>query len=150
MIDAVPSRGFDVTQAAYPVRVVPLGRVVDLLPISHAPERVGEFRRLMAAGHRFPPIAVIRVARRWLVADGHKRLTAYAGLGEPRIAVQVWTYRRWLRDQWDQAAAHASKNRRMFALASSDRPEARRLLLTTVLHWRRAAVSLIRLGTGRL
>src|SRR5262245_49152445 len=99
--DGAP-RCFDVARAAYPVRVLPPHRVVDLLPVSHAPERIAEYRLAMQRGERFPPIAVVRCGGRYLIADGHKRFSAYRQLTDADIAVEVWTWRRWLRDQAGQ------------------------------------------------
>jgi hypothetical protein len=53
--------------------------------------------------------------------------------------VQVWTMRRWLRDQWRQARANAAKNRRIIRCLWSDPREASRLIGSTLAHWRRVA-----------
>ena len=67
----------------------------------------------MRAGDLFPPVSVIRLLGRWLVADGHKRYVAWAGLGGKEIVVEVWPLRRWLADQAGQAARNARKNGRI-------------------------------------
>jgi hypothetical protein len=136
---------FDPARAEFPTRVLPLECVVDLLVVSHAPERIAEYRTAMQRGDRFPPIAVVRVGRRFLVADGHKRLSAWRGLtGEP-IVVQVWTLRRWLRDQWQQFTHKTGQHVRLARRSWRDphaRREARRLVLDTLGHWRRVVRSL--------
>ena len=95
---------FDPGLAEFPTRTVTVDALVDLMP---APDfRVAglalHFRDRMLCGDRFPPIAVIRVAGRWVVTDGHKRLTAYKGLAKSTIVVQVWTSRRFFVDHWNQ------------------------------------------------
>jgi hypothetical protein len=134
---------FDPRMAEFPTRTLPADAVVDLLPLSHVPERVAAYRDRMRAGDRFPPISVIRVFGRYVIADGHKRYSAYRLLGAPEIVVEVWPLTRWLRDQWRQAADHAHKNARIVSVSITDPRQAGRLLLTTVLHWRRVASSLI-------
>jgi hypothetical protein len=139
---------FDPALAESRVARVLVDDVVDLLTISHAPERIAAYGERMAAGDRFPPIAVVRLLGRFVVADGHKRLAAYRALGRPDIVVQVWPMRRWARDQWQQAVANGRKNRTILAMSVRDPRSASRLLLTTVLHWKRVAISLTRLIPG--
>ncbi len=102
----------------------------------------------MRDGARFPPIAVVRWGRRYLVADGHKRLEAYRGLAPAErgaaLVVEVWTWRRWLRDQLRQAGDNARKNGRIVRLSLTDPKEARREIATTVAHWRRVGRSLVK------
>ena len=141
---------FDAARAEYATRVLPVAEVVDLLPLSHVPERVGLYRERMTAGDRFPPIAVIRMLGRFVIADGHKRYTAYRGLDRRDILVEIWPLRRWLRDQCEQAAGNARKNARILATSVSDPRQAWRLLLTTLHHWRRVATSLMLRATGRV
>ena len=138
-----PSDPFDPGAAAGTVRRLPIGEVIDLLAVTHAPERVQEYREMMLRGDRFPPVSVVRVAGRFVVADGHKRLSAYATLGRPDIVVEVWTFGRLLRDQLRQAAANTRKNGVIVSRAISDPRGAGRLLLTTMRHWKRVAVSLL-------
>jgi ParB-like chromosome segregation protein Spo0J len=135
---------FDPTLAELPVRTLTLDRVVDLLEAAppHAPERVAAYAGAMAAGQRFPPVAVIRLGGRYVVADGHKRLMAFRTLGQSEIPVEVWTLRRFLRDQRHQARANSRKIRTILAGFLFDRRESRRLLLTGVGHWWRVARSL--------
>jgi hypothetical protein len=136
---------FDPAQAEYPTRVLPLESVVDLLSVSHAAERIAEYRTAMQRGDRFPPIAVVRVGRRFLVADGHKRLGAWRALTRDPIVVQVWTLRRLLRDQWQQFTRKTRQQVRLARRSCSDpraRREARRLALDTLGHWQRVVRSL--------
>ena len=58
-----------------------LGSVLDPLSISHAPERVEAYQEAMRLGSRFPPISIVRIGHRSVVADGHKRFAAYRTLG---------------------------------------------------------------------
>ena len=98
MSAAFPHDCFDSSAAELPTRVVPIGDVIDLLPIPHAPEVVERYREDMLAQRRFPPVSVLPVGRWLLLADGHKRLTAYRSLSPSTILVEVWTLRRWLAD----------------------------------------------------
>ena len=140
---------FDPALADFDVATLPLDRVIDPLEVTHAPERIARYRDRMVAGERFPPITVVRLLGRYLVADGHKRLAAYRTLGPTDILVQVWPLKRWARDQWEQAVANARKNRTIIALSVRDPRSASRLLLTTLLHWKRVATSLARWAAGR-
>lgn len=135
-------RCFDPARAAHPTRVLPVGEVVDLLELTHAPERIEAYRDAMRRGDLFPPVAVIQLLGRHVLADGHKRLSAYRSLGHPEILVEVWPPRRWLRDQAQQAARNVRKNRRILAQLFVDRREATRLMRATLGHWRRVALSL--------
>lgn len=133
---------FDPSLAAGPTRVLSLQHVVDLLRVTHAPDRVAEYRAAMIRGQRFPPIAVVRLGGRFVVADGHKRLSAYASAGRHDIVVEVWTLRRLLRDQARQVMGNARKNGAILRRSVTDPRGAWRLLLTTLRHWRRVALSL--------
>ncbi len=81
-----------------------------------------------------------------MIADGHKRYSAYRGLDRPDILVEVWPLRRWLRDQLRSGDGNARKNGRILAASVTDPRQAWRLLLTTLLHWRRVATSLLASG----
>jgi hypothetical protein len=136
---------FDSARAEFPTRVLPLDAVVDLLPLTHAPERIEQYRLAMQRGDRFPPVAVVRLFGRFLVADGHKRLSAYRALADAPIPVEVWTRRRWLRDQWTQLARKTRHQASLIRRLPADpgaRQEARRLALDTLGHWKRVARSL--------
>ncbi len=142
-------RGFDSARAAHPTRVLAVEEVVDLLELTHAPEVILEYRERMRAGDLFPPVSVIRLLGRWLVADGHKRYVAWAGLGGKEIVVEVWPLRRWLADQAGQAARNARKNGRIASRLFVDPRESLVLARTTAEHWRRVALSLLRRATRR-
>lgn len=137
---------FDARLAEFPTGVVPIDRVIDLLAVSHAPDRISVYRDAMIRGDRFPPVSVLSLAGRFVVADGHKRLTAYRAFGTSEILVEVWPFGRFVRDQLDQARANARKNREIAVRCVTDPREARRLLLATLLHWRRVVVSLAASG----
>jgi ATP-binding cassette, subfamily B, bacterial MsbA len=142
---------FDAARAQFPTRVVGLAQVVDLLPVTHAPERIAEYQAAMLRGERFPPIAVVRVGRRFLVADGHKRLSAYRQIADEPIAVEVWSVARWLRDQREQLVRKTRQQASLLRRSHRDphaRQEARRLALDTLGHWRRIALS-ARAGLAR-
>lgn len=138
-------RCFDDALSEYPTRTVALASVVDPLVVSHAVERIATYRVAMRAGDRFPPISVVPFAGRYVVVDGHKRFHAYRDLGPTEIVVEVWTVRRWLRDQWAQLQR---KTRQQISVVGrsvydpSARREAARLARDTVSHWHRLARSL--------
>ncbi len=133
---------FDETLARGRVRRVSSARVIDLLPITHAPETIASYRRSMEQGERFPPVSVLTVAGRFLLADGHKRLRACRSLDVDEIPVEIWTLTRWLEDQGRQLANNVRKNRRILTLSVSDPREAARMALGTLQHWIRVARSL--------
>ena len=136
---------FDVADAEFPTRVVRVEEIVDLLAVSHAAERIAAYRDAMAAGARFPPIAVLRFGRRYLIADGHKRFSAYRQLSEAPLAVQVWTLRHCLRDQWQQLRRKTRQQADVLRGGARDpanRRAAHRLFWDTVGHWQRIVRSL--------
>ena len=142
-------RGFDPGLAGHPTRELPVAEVVDLLELTHAAERIRVYRERMRAGDRFPPVSVVRLFGRWLVADGHKRYAAWRGLGASSVVVEVWPLRRWLADQAGQARRNARKNGRIVARLFVDPRESARLALSTAAHWRRVALSLARRALRR-
>ncbi len=143
--------GFDRAAAAFPTRSVPLGRVVDLLHLSHRPDCVADYREAMRQGARFPPISVIRLGAYYLVADGHKRLQAYRGLAPDaaELLVECWPWRRWLQDQW----AQFRRKQGQFASALGGGPGGGRAFLqlvrATLGHWWRVLRSLLSLAFHR-
>ena len=142
---------FEVADAEFPTRVVRIDEIVDLLAVSHAPERIAAYRDAMAAGVRFPPIAVLRCGRRYLIADGHKRFSAYRQLSAAPLAVQVWTLRRCLRDQWQQLRRKTRQQADVLRGGARDpvnRRAAHRLFWDTVGHWQRVVRSLRGVAAG--
>ena len=141
---------FEAGPSAGATRRVRAGEVLDLLPLTHAPETIASYAERMRRGDRFPPIAVVRLAGRWVVADGHKRLQAALSLGVSELTVEVWGPTDLLRDQARQVRENAGKNARIARAALYDRAEARRLLRATFGHWRRVAASLSQLASRAL
>ena len=138
---------FDPALAAFPTCRVPIERVVDPLAVSHAPERIMAYRQAMERGERFPPISVVRLAGRLLIADGHKRFSAYRSLAVTEIVVEVWTVRRWLSDQWEQFLRKTRQQWTLLWRSAVDheaRTQAVRLFWDTIGHWRRLGLSLAR------
>jgi len=134
---------FDPAAASSPTRVVSLAAVVDLLEREpHAPDVIEGYRERMREGTLFPPVAVLPLFGRYVVTDGHKRLSAFRGLGERELVVEVWGARRFLADQLAQAGRNARKNRQILRSALADPRESRRLLASTFGHWRRVARAL--------
>ena len=134
--------GFDAAASRYPVRVVAIEEVVDLLAVPHAPEVVERYRRAMDAGDLFPPVSVVRMAGRLLLADGHKRLRAWRSFAPRTVPVEVWPLHRWLGDQAGQLRRNFGKNARILRSSVRDPRGAASLLGTTFAHWRRVARSL--------
>ena len=140
-VESLPSC-FDPGRAEGPTRLAPVAEIVDLLSITHAPDRIEDYRIAMELGSLFPPIAVVRLFGRFVVADGHKRLTACKAIGLDRIPVELWGVNRFLRDQARQVAENARKNGAILKNSVSNPREAARLLGSTLRHWRRVAVCL--------
>jgi len=148
-VDGSPTLGacFNPALAAFPTRRVRIDQVVDLLPVSHAPERIAAYRSAMERGELFPPISVVRVAGRLLIADGHKRFSAYRSLPVTEIVVEVWTMRRWLHDQGGQFVRKTRQQCSLLWRSAHDpgaRAQATRLFWDTIGHWRRMALSVVR------
>jgi hypothetical protein len=142
-----PERWFDSAAASAPVRRVPLDRLLDPLAVSHAPETVERYRVAMAAGDRFPPIAVVRWLGVFWVADGHKRLAAARALARDpgaSIPVEVWGLPRWTADQLRQVRGELAKARRIPALLLRHPRQGVELLFASPRHWLRVARSLSR------
>lgn len=130
---------FEPSFAEHPLRTLRIDDVIDLLHVSHWPQRVDEYRNAMRAGERFPPVAVVYFAGRPFLADGHKRFQAYRGLGATEIAVQVWPLRRWLADQSDQLRRSLRRwaNAAGGLLDPARRPQSVDALSQIVDHWKR-------------
>lgn len=127
--------------------------MVDLLQVTHAPERIEEYREAIARGESFPPLAVISFAGRYFIADGHKRLSAYRSLSVSHVEVELWSVGRWLGDQMRQARGKAGQALGIIGRLPFDRTARRqgwRLLWDTLGHWRRIVLSMRdRLRRGR-
>lgn len=137
--------GFDPQRAQWPTRKVGCDQVIDLLEVAHAPERVEEYRQAMQRGELFPPIAVVRFCGRYLVADGHKRFTAYKSLRSQDLIVEVWPLRRWLSDQRRQFAQGVRRQTVTLlrvALGQRNRAEAGEITRHVRQHWSRILRSL--------
>lgn len=136
---------FDPSLAEHPLRTLPVEEIVDLLHVSHWPERVNDYHHAMQAGERFPPVAIVCIARRAFLADGHKRFHAYLQLQPTEIIVQVWPLRRWMADQlgqlkrsvqrWGMAARNLGQPNR--------HPETAAVVSQAVRHWKRILRSLL-------
>src|SRR3989442_5056784 len=138
--ESLERRCFDSVRATSPTRMVPLSQVVDLLQVTHAPERVAEYRKAMEDGKRFPPIAVVALGTRLIIADGHKRFAAYKTLPVRRILVEVWTMRRCLQDLACQSLRQATRGWRILLRTGLDagaRAETFRYLRSQLAHWKR-------------
>jgi hypothetical protein len=125
--------------------VLSIDKIIDPIHVTHASQRIEDYRHAMLAGERFPPIAVVLFCGRYLVTDGHKRLSAYRALGVSEIEVEVWTKRRWLSDQFDQLRHKTGQQLRVIVRSPFDataRKQAHRLFWDTIGHWRRIVLSL--------
>src|SRR2546422_10603444 len=111
---------FDPAQAKSRTRLVPLDKIMDLLQVTHAPELVAEYRKAMEDGNRFPPIAVVALGKRLIIADGHKRFAAYKTLPVRRILVEVWTMRTCLQDLARQSLRQAGRGWRILLRTRRD------------------------------
>ena len=140
--------GFDVGKAEHSTRRVRADDVVDPLGVSHAPDVIDEYRRAMLAGARFPPPSVVRIGRRFYVADGHKRFQACRAAGASELDVEIWPLRRWLADQAGQARRSLRRQGALLLRSPTDaraRALMRRAFWDTVWHWQRIVLSLARL-----
>jgi len=143
---------FDAPLAHCPTRRVAVAAVLDPLHRGHWPARVAEYRAAMLRGERFPPVAVLALGRRYVLADGHKRFQAYRELGHEEILVEVWSLRRWLADQWRQFTVKSRQQwdiLRRLPFEPAARREGYRLLRDTLRHWWRVACCLATLPGGR-
>jgi len=138
---------FDPALARAPTSLLSIDRIVDPLEVTHAAERIAAYRSAMANGDRFPPIAVVALLGRFLVADGHKRFAAVRALEPPpqAIVVELWSIRRWLADHRRQLGRKSWEIAGIVVRVPFDaaaRRAAVRLAIDTVLHWRRIGRSL--------
>jgi ATP-binding cassette, subfamily B, bacterial MsbA len=142
-IDSAPAC-FDAARAQFATRVVRTDQVVDLFTTTHAPERIESYRAAMARGECFPPVSVIKLGRRFVIADGHKRYQACRTLGVVQIPIEVWPLSKLLDDQVRQFR-HKSRQIAVVVARAMRHPEGRkeahRLYWDTVGHWQRIAHS---------
>ncbi len=136
---------FDASRAEGRTIETPIESVIDLLSSTHAPEKIAEYREAMDRGATFPPIGVFQIGGRYIVTDGHKRLSACKQRGTSRVMVELWTVRRLLGDLWGQTVR--STKRLVSSLVHSthdaqSRKRLHRVYWDTLLHWKRLFVTL--------
>ena len=142
---ATTIRPFDTSCSSLTTREVPVHKIVDILHVTHAPERIEEYRRAMLSGTSFPPISVFPIAGRFIITDGHKRFAACRAIEIAALAVELWRARELFEDQLAQLL-HNLRKWRLAISTIHNGTEARRqgmdLLVPILLHWRRVALSL--------
>ncbi len=131
------------------LRIVPTRMVVDLLCVTHAPEKIRQYGLAMRRGESFPPIAVLRLGGRYIVVDGHKRFSAYRSLSRASIPVEIWSVARCLEDQWLQFVRNLGRKRTLLLSCHRNPRNFIRLLNQDFPHWRRVALSLMRRLAGQ-
>lgn len=132
--------------ARYPTRVVATRQVVDLLRVTHDPDRIEEYCEAMRRGARFPPISVLPIAGRFVIADGHRRFQAFLTLGAHDIVVELWPWHAVARDLWQQHRAFMGGTVdavRGLLSGGQARQRGRRFFRELLDHWRRIARSLV-------
>lgn len=135
-------RAFDAGLATHRVVLVSIDVPIDLLHVTHAHERIVEYATAMRAGSLFPPVSVVRLFGRLVVADGHKRFAAARACGLRELPVEIWPWHRWSRDQVEQAVRQARKHAEIVRLLPRRPQEAAALASSTFQHWWRVARSL--------
>ena len=138
-------RPFDTSFTPLETRAVPIHRIVDILHVTHAPDRIDEYRRAMLSGNRFPPISVIRMGRSFVITDGHKRFAACRAIGITTLDVELWTAGKLVADQIAQARRYSRLWWRTLSGLHRGRRARRQawaLVKSTLFHWWRVAVSL--------
>ena len=142
-----PACPFDPDLSDRPTRIVPFGRVVDLLRVPHAHDRIRMYRKAMDAGDRFPPISVVRLGGVFVITDGHKRFVACSGLGLDEIVVELWGIGTLSRDLLAQMWGQIHKGATVMSQLHHG-PKARRracwYFLSFFYHWKRMLTSLRR------
>jgi hypothetical protein len=139
----VPTDIFDATRARWPTRRVRVADIIDLLQVTHASDRIGDYAAAMRRGERLPPIAVFGRFGFWFVADGHKRLSAYRQFGQPWVLVECWPLGALLADLLRQAGKSWRRICAALAALPEDRQPAGLLLAHTLAHWSRLGRSLV-------
>ncbi len=138
-MDDQNARCFDTPRLGTRLRQVPLDAIVDLLPLTHSEDVIERYRARMIAGDLFPPIGVLPLFGRLVIADGHKRYQAARRVTSQPVTVEVWTYGRLLLDQWRQLRANSRKNARIVTSLFVQPSESLRLARSTFQHWMRVA-----------
>ncbi len=136
---------FDTSRAEGHTVEAPIERVIDLLGATHAPEVIAEYRDAMDRGAVYPPIGVFRLGGRYIVTDGHKRLSACKQRGMRRVMLELWTVRRLLSDLWRQTVRSTTRLASALVHSTHDpasRKRLHRIYWDTVLHWKRLFVTL--------
>ena len=123
--------------------------VVDLLYVTHAPEKIHQYRLAMTRGESFPPVAVLRLGARYIVVDGHKRFSAYRALSRASILVEIWSPARCLEDQWLQFHRNLERKGRLLLSCGRGSRNIVTLLTQDFAHWKRVAISLFSRLTRR-
>jgi ATP-binding cassette, subfamily B, bacterial MsbA len=142
---------FDASRAEGKTIEAPVESVIDLLSATHAPEVIAEYRDAMDRGAVFPPIGVFRIGGRYIVTDGHKRLSACKQRGMSRVMVELWTISRLLDDLWRQTVRSTRRLASSLVHSTHDpdsRKRLRRVYWDTILHWKRLFVTLPTLLRG--
>lgn len=106
----------------------------------------------MEQGVQFPPISVVAVLGRYVVADGHRRFSAARGLPIDEVVVEVWPFAQLAADLLAQTRATLREWRRA-VVALLTRGSARELgdvLRATAAHWWRIVRSLLTLHCRRV
>ena len=136
---------FNLELASAPTRLIPVRRVVDLLSVTHAPDRVEQYRHAMLTGDRFPPVSVLPLFGWFLLTDGHKRFTAYRLLEAREMPVEIWTIRQSIGHLARQTVREATQGFGIVTRLGRD-PRAgtdlRKFLWSRVAHYRRLGRSL--------
>jgi hypothetical protein len=121
------------------IREVRLEEIVDLLPLTHSEDTIERYRARMVAGDLFPPVSVLPLFGRLVIADGHKRYQAALRVSPARVPVEVWSVARFLADQGRQVRSNARKNGRIVRSLFVRPSESMRLVRSTLQHWARVA-----------
>ena len=136
---------FDVRLASSPTRVIAVRRVIDLLSVTHVPDRVEQYRRAMSSGDRFPPICVLPLFGWFLLTDGHKRFTAYKSFQAADVPAEVWTLGQSIGHLGKQTLREAAEGCRIVGRLGRDpqaKGELRKFLRSRVVHYKRLGRSL--------
>jgi len=135
---------FDPELSTGRTRVIPIDRVVDLLQVPHAHDRIRMYRKAMVEGDRFPPISVFKLGKTYVITDGHKRFRAVTELGCDQIPVELWGIGTLARDLLAQMWGQFRKGATVISRVHHG-PKARRracwYFLSFFYHWQRMLAS---------